>query len=161
MDQAKPSQALLTWDIELSNVPAEKRKQRAKRRQQKTPERGMGVLRSSSVGHLGRRIAQQTAWPVLLWDIAFGPEYDLTRLKTHPVCGLMFFSCAVLPFAMENPARSRIWLLCPSVKWLLKRRNVSFETVHYCAFGTRWKKPTSFLGTHLDLSVLSRMTPMS
>ena len=76
---------------------------------------------------------------------------------------LMFFSCAVLrlalhwqlPFTMENPARSRIWL-CPSVKWLLKRRNVSFETVHYCAFGTRWKKPTSFLGTHLDLSVLSR-----
>ena len=171
-------------------------------------------------GRLGRSVAHVTAWPVLLWDIAFGPDYDLTKRKhqqlilgwlqaglirgghlgtpcnsfsrardrpggpprlrsdelplglpnLRPVDSekirvgncLMFFSCAVLrlalhwqlPFTMENPSRSRIWL-CPSVRWLLKRRNVSSETVHYCAFGTRWKKPTSFLGTFLDLSVLS------
>ena len=69
MNQAKPSHAPLTWDIELSNMPAaEKRKQRAKRRQQKTPEPGMGVLRSSSVGHLTLKRYQEMWRGFVKWS---------------------------------------------------------------------------------------------
>ena len=74
---------------------------------------------------------------------------------------LMRFSCAVLrlalalhlPWTMENPQRSRLWI-CPPVLNLLRRRHTTAKEVHFCAFGTPWKKPTKFFGVHLNLDVL-------
>lgn len=73
----------------------------------------------------------------------------------------MYFSCHVLqlalqlhvPFTMENPSRSRLWL-CPAVLRIMRRRFVQTVDVTYCVFGTAWKKPTKILGVHLDLSIL-------
>ena len=72
----------------------------------------------------------------------------------------MYFSCRVLqlalqlhvPFTMENPSRSRLWI--SSVLRVMRRRFVQTVDVTYCAFGTAWKKPTKILGVHIDLSIL-------
>ena len=74
---------------------------------------------------------------------------------------LMRFSCWVLrlaislhiPFTMENPHRSRLWI-CPPVLQILRRRVVVWKEIHFCAFGTPWKKPTRVLGVHLSLDIL-------
>eukprot|EP00438_Fugacium_kawagutii_P012339 Skav221970 [mRNA] locus=scaffold195:898936:903000:- [translate_table: standard] len=167
-------------------------------------------------GRLGSCIAKECGWPVLLWDISYGPEYDLTvrrrqQLILHWInsgvvkaghlgtpCNsfsrardrpggpprlrsdsqpmgleglrphderkvqlgnkLMFFTCAVLrlalhwwiPFTLENPQRSRLWIV-PPVMRLLKRKFTAVVDVHFCCFGTRWKKPTKIFGVHIPL----------
>ena len=76
---------------------------------------------------------------------------------------LMYFSCRILrlamfwriPFTLENPERSRLWL-CPAVKSLLRRRGTSSVVVHFCAFGTSWKKPTRFFGVNVELDILQQ-----
>ena len=156
----------------------------------------------SGCGRLGASVAEHCGWPVLLWDITYGEDYDLTkrcnqmkiihwissglvraghlgtpcnsfsrardqpggppplRSDTRPLGladlrpadaakvklgnRLMYFSCTIfrlalhwrIPFTMENPARSR---LCPTVQWLLKRKQVQASVVDFCAFGTAWK----------------------
>ena len=73
----------------------------------------------------------------------------------------MHFTCSVLrlavhwrlPFTLENPARSLLWL-CPPVRWLLRRTPVQFATVELCAFGTAWRKSTGVLGTWVNLDAL-------
>ena len=175
----------------------------------------------SGCGRLGRSVARHCGWPVLLWDIDYGDQYDLTvrtnqmrivhwitsgvvrgghlgtpcnsfsrardrpggppRLRTDDkplgLDGLrdvdagkvrvgntlMYFSCRILrlamfwriPFTLENPERSRLWL-CPAVKSLLKRRGTSSVVVHFCAFGTSWKKPTRFFGVNVELDILQQ-----
>lgn len=59
----------------------------------------------------------------------------------------------VVPWTMENPATSRIWL-CPQVLHVLRRRNVQLWTCEFCMFGTPWRKSTRFLGVHIRLDVL-------
>ena len=74
---------------------------------------------------------------------------------------LMRFSCAVLllalvyhiPWTLENPERSRLWL-CPSVQNILRGRAVQLVDVTFCAFGMAWKKPTWIVSVHLGLSIL-------
>ena len=74
----------------------------------------------------------------------------------------MRFSCAVLllalvyhiPWTLENPERSRLWL-CPSVQNILRERAVQLVDVTFCAFGMAWKKPTWIVSVHLDLSILA------
>ena len=86
-------------------------------------------------------------------------ESDALKVRLCNV--LMYFSCHVLqlalqlhvPFTMENPSRSRLWL-CPAVLRIMRRRFVQTVDVTYCVFGTAWKKPTKILGVHLDLSIL-------
>lgn len=173
----------------------------------------------SGTGRLGRTVSRCCGWPVLLWDIEYGEQYDLTKrcnqqkifnwvhsgviraghlctpcnsfsrardqpggppplrsdkhvlglsnlrphdqLKVRVGNSLMYFSCRLLhkcrvlriPFTLENPQRSRLWL-CPSVKRLFKCPQVAFVDVTFCACGTRWKKPTRFLTVCLDLSHL-------
>ena len=175
----------------------------------------------SGCGRLGRSVARHCGWPVLLWDIDYGDQYDLTvrtnqmrivhwitsgvvrgghlgtpcnsfsrardrpggppRLRTDDkplgLDGLrdvdagkvrvgntlMYFSCRILrlamfwriPFTLENPERSRLWL-CPAVKSLLRRRGTSSVVVHFCAFGTSWKKPTRFFGVNVELDILQQ-----
>ena len=145
----------------------------------------------SGSGRLGKTIAQHIHWPVLLWDIEFGENYDLLtrsnqqliKHRIFPSKGsagwatspsqrqratctgkpsacryerevrqgncLMRFSCAVLllalvyhiPWTLENPERSRLWL-CPSVQNIFRGRAVQLVDVTFCAFGMAWKKPT-------------------
>ena len=74
---------------------------------------------------------------------------------------LMRFTCRVLllalqlylPFTLENPHRSRLWL-CPGVKSVCRRNRVEQCDVTFCAFGTCWKKPTKFLSVNLPLDLL-------
>ena len=60
-----------------------------------------------------------------------------------------------IPFTLENPARSRIWL-CPPVLRLLRRRKVQQVFFEMCMFGTPWKKPTSLVGVHIQLETIGQ-----
>ena len=177
----------------------------------------------SGCGRLGKSIHRVCAWPVLLWDISFGENYDLTKranqqlilhwissgqiraghlgtpcntfsrardrpggpprlrsdsqplgladlrtvdqLKVRAGNVLMWFSCRVLhmarrlrlPFTLENPLRSRLWL-CPSVRQLMRCPNTWVQDITFCAFGTKWKKPTRFFSVCLDLHFLAPYT---
>ena len=55
-----------------------------------------------------------------------------------------------LPFTLENPRRSRLWI-CPPMLALLRKRNVSTFFVGFCMFNRPWKKPTTFAGVHVSL----------
>jgi hypothetical protein len=56
-----------------------------------------------------------------------------------------------IPFALENPATSRIWL-CPPVLALLRKKGIRHVDVDFCAFGKPWRKRTRFVyfGLQLD-----------
>lgn len=58
-----------------------------------------------------------------------------------------------LPFTLENPRRSRLWI-CPPMLALLRRRNVSTVFVDFCMFNKPWKKPTTFAGVHVSFTRL-------
>ena len=175
----------------------------------------------SGNGRLGRSVHKACGWPVLLWDLTFGEQYDLTvranqqriihwlssglvraghlgtpcntfsRARDQPggppqlrsdafPLGLsnlrpgdavkvrignvlMRFTSRVLllalqlhvPFTLENPSRSRLWL-CPPIRYLMRRRNVTVNLVEFCAFGTRWRKSTMFLSMWMCLDVLQQ-----
>ena len=174
----------------------------------------------SGTGRLGKAVSRYAGMPVLLWDITYGPEYDLTKpavqrlvlgwiqngsvvaghlgtpchsfsrardrpggpprlrsdsqplgldglkpwdeakvrqgncLMRFTVRVLLLALAMVLPFTLENPARSRLWI-CPPVVALLRRKFVTCQLVEYCMFGMPWKKSTMFLGVHLSLVRLS------
>eukprot|EP00434_Breviolum_minutum_P020702 symbB.v1.2.018256.t1/scaffold1449.1/size118046/7 len=55
-----------------------------------------------------------------------------------------------LPFTLENPRRSPLWI-CPPMLALLRRRNVSTVFVDFCMFK---KKPTTFAGVHVSFTRL-------
>ncbi len=173
----------------------------------------------SGSGRLGRAVHRACNWTVLLWDIEYGDNYDLTQRRNQQLilhwmqsgqirgghlgtpCNsfsrardrpggpprlrsdqlplglpdlrpcdarkvqigncLMRFTCRVLlmalqlflPFSLENPHRSRLWL-CPGIKAVSRRRRVEQVEVTFCSFGTLWKKPTRFLAVNLSLDLL-------
>ena len=49
-----------------------------------------------------------------------------------------------IPWSIENPARSRLWI-APQMSKLSRMRNVVFSVTHYCMWGASWRKPTGFL----------------
>ncbi len=194
------------------------------------PALNIGVFRSlvvpvfieifSGCGLLGKTVARLNFWPVLLWDITLGPQYDLrarenrwkilgwmrsglvtmghlgTPCNTYSrardrqpgppplrsdvhVMGLpglrahdavkvaegnlfmrfsvqvMLLACAMgLGFTMENPGRSRIWLV-PAVKKLLRSKCISFQLFEMCMFGTPWKKTTGIAAAFVNLTPLA------
>ena len=168
---------------------------------------------------LAAAVAKHTVWPVLVWDICLGAEYDLRSpakrhlisnwIKSGWIAGLhlgtpcesfsrardvppgppplrsnerpmgldclrpadqikvtignmfMRFSAFLLslclrlgvPATMENPQRSRIWL-CPPIAAIIRKRQVSWNITHYCAWGKPFKKATVFLAIHVALNRL-------
>lgn len=54
-----------------------------------------------------------------------------------------------LPWTIENPASSRAWLTREMLE--LCSLGAVPQTVHYCQYGKKWKKPTTFLGWHVPL----------
>ena len=171
-------------------------------------------------GRLGHSIYNNCGWPVLLWDISFGENYDLTQVGNQQKiltwlyggviraghlgtpCNsfsrardqpggppqlrsdlmplglpnlrpgdankvklgniLLRFSVKVMKkardlfiaFTIENPARSRLWI-CPPMSSFLRLRGVQQALVEFCAFGTRWRKSTKFVGVHVSFDCLS------
>lgn len=174
----------------------------------------------SGCGLLGKTVAKHNFWPVLLWDITLGPQYDLRsrenrwkilgwmrsgqvtmghlgtpcntfsrardrqpgppplrsdihvmglpNLRAHDAVKVaegnlfMRFSVQVmtlaialgLGFTMENPGRSRIWLV-PAVRKLLRSRCISFQLFEMCMFGTPWKKTTGVAAAFVNLTPLA------
>ena len=49
-----------------------------------------------------------------------------------------------LPWAIENPLSSRLWLTA-GIKSLMNGEHVQFIKLHMCQFGSKWKKPTGIL----------------
>jgi len=208
---------------------ATSKRRRGKKGQQALPQAALNPAASLTFavfleifcgcGRLGQRVAAQCHWPVLLWDISLGEQYDLTkranqqkiihwmqhglvraghlgtpcnsfsrardrpggppplRSDTEPMGKqflqaadaakvrigniLLYFSCRVLglalqlhlPFTLGNPQRSRLWITPPILR-LLRKQHFSYVDVHFCMFGTPWKKPTRVLGCHLNLDGL-------
>ena len=62
---------------------------------------------------------------------------------------------AGLPFVIENPATSRLWLAPPMAK-LLRSPRVQVVNTDYCGFGTPWRKRTSLAFANCDLSGAAR-----
>ena len=86
-------------------------------------------------------------------------DKDAAKLKVGNAClraSLKLIRCALkgkVPFIMENPWSSKIWLV-PEVQELLKLPQVHFVRADFCCFGTPWKKPTGFMCGNLDWSDL-------
>ena len=86
---------------------------------------------------------------------------DAARVTVGNV--LLRFSCRVLllavqyrmPFTLENPKTSRIWLTPPLLR-ILRNRCCVVCDVDFCMFGTRWRKPTRVLSVHLALDGLQQ-----
>jgi len=60
-----------------------------------------------------------------------------------------------LPFIVENPATSRLWLI-PQMQRAQRWDHASFDTTLYYMDGKPWKKPTSILAYRVDLSTVVR-----
>lgn len=175
----------------------------------------------SGSGRLGQCVLKDNNVPVLLWDIQYGPEYDLRSLKKRQliagwmragfICGghlgtpcnsftrardnppgppplrsnshvlglpnlavhdqkkvndgnlFMRFSVFILrlalvlhiPFSMENPRTSRLWL-CPAVQKLMRNKNTYQQIVEFCMFGMRWRKSTMFVSVWVRFDNLNQ-----
>eukprot|EP00438_Fugacium_kawagutii_P003457 Skav217388 [mRNA] locus=scaffold532:114975:115463:- [translate_table: standard] len=76
---------------------------------------------------------------------------------------LLYFTCRILnlaalyflPFTLENPKRSRLWIIPPMLR-LLRKRCANTCDVDFCMFGTAWKKPTKVFSVHLPLEMLQQ-----
>jgi hypothetical protein len=49
-----------------------------------------------------------------------------------------------IPFVLENPLSSRMWLM-PSLRRFISKTGARFNQVDYCQYGTDWRKPTGLL----------------
>ena len=61
-----------------------------------------------------------------------------------------------IPYILENPATSKAWYL-PPIQSHIQKQHVQFITCDFCQFGTKWKKPTSFICGHVDPLDLTRL----
>ena len=61
-----------------------------------------------------------------------------------------------LPWIVENPQTSRLWL-CPGFVALMKQANVQFVVFHMCQFGSKWKKPTSIMTGNIPEHMLREL----
>ena len=61
-----------------------------------------------------------------------------------------------VPYALENPASSKAWFI-PQIQSHIRQQHIQFVTGDFCQFGTRWKKPTSFICGWCDPLDLTRL----
>ena len=67
---------------------------------------------------------------------------------------VMKLACLLyLPFTLENPARSRIWL-CPPMLKMSRNHHISLETFEMCMFGCLWRKATCIMAAWLNVEFL-------
>lgn len=67
----------------------------------------------------------------------------------------IFLKCGI-PFIVENPGLSFLWLL-PEFQKLLAHPDVVLVQADQCLFGTRWRKRTGFLCGHIDRCDLEKL----
>jgi hypothetical protein len=60
-----------------------------------------------------------------------------------------------IPYALENPATSMAWEM-QHLQRFCKTYDPNFCHLDFCQFGERWKKPTTILYNHCDLSPLNK-----
>ena len=61
-----------------------------------------------------------------------------------------------LPFIVENPQSSRLWLT-PGFQALIAQDNVELVIFHMCQFGSKWKKPTTVLAGNIPSHLLDTL----
>ena len=61
----------------------------------------------------------------------------------------------LVPWSLENPARSRFWLAARVLR-LARMRGVCFTITDMCQWGTPWMKPTGFLTWGLSVDSLAK-----
>ena len=69
--------------------------------------------------------------------------YEGNLFMRFSVSVLLLALKLVIPFIMENPVRSRIWL-CPGLCKLRRMRHVFFEAFEFCMFGSLGENPLLF-----------------
>ena len=67
-------------------------------------------------------------------------------------CLRITLACHV-PFTLENPRNSRLWL-CPPIRHVCRRRDVRIRHTEFCMFGTPWRKSTTFAAAFVSLDML-------
>ena len=94
------------------------------------------------------------------------PSLDGKRLervllgnKTAAACAYLcrVFLRSKVPFIVENPGMSFLWLL-PEFQALLRHNNVIFVQADQCLFGTAWRKRTGFLCGNIDACDLEKLS---
>jgi hypothetical protein len=86
----------------------------------------------------------------LPWGLPGLCEKDVERLRVGNLLARFTIRYALLclefkvPFMIENPLTSRLWVLPPMIK-LLKQPGVQVVVVDFCQFGTRWRKSTKLV----------------
>lgn len=156
---------VLLWDIKLGSA--------YDLRHLQAQHRILGWIRSGKIrgGHLGtpcqsfsRARDCPPGPPPLRSDAAplglprLSPK-DFDKVRVGNI--LMRFSARVMqqaaqqniPFSLENPRTSRLWL-CPPVLQLLRRRCTRTYVTEFCMFGMPWRKSTQFVTVGADFSAL-------
>lgn len=156
---------MLLWDIKLGSA--------YDLRHLQAQHRILGWIRSGKIrgGHLGtpcqsfsRARDCPPGPPPLRSDAAplglprLSPK-DFDKVRVGNI--LMRFSARVMqqaaqqniPFSLENPRTSRLWL-CPPVLQLLRRRCTRTYVTEFCMFGMPWRKSTQFVTVGADFSAL-------
>ena len=93
-----------------------------------------------------------------LWGL---PLNARDRRKVHEGNQLLAFLLLVLqvceqysiPYVVENPLSSMLWMM-PSMVKFCKKFSPTFVSLDYCAYGESWKKPTTLMYNFLDLQSL-------
>ena len=75
-------------------------------------------------------------------------KVSVANILLHNVLRLLKAAIdATVPFSLENPRSSRLWLV-PELLDLARRANAEWAHVDYCQYQVPWKKSTSFLLFH-------------
>ena len=101
---------------DVAKACAERRNGRSKRHQGNSPIPALSPQRSlviavfleifSGCGHLAKSVARHTGWPVLLWDISLGSEYDLRSPSKRRMIRNWIRTGAVRAFHLGTPCES-------------------------------------------------------
>ena len=86
---------------------------------------------------------------------------DADQAKVDKANYLAYRMCCIIrschrcgvPWAIENPGYSRLWLL-PRIRRLIDHTGSSHVLVDFCQFGERWRKRTRLEFSHCDFDSL-------
>ena len=109
-----------------------------------------------------------TGWPSRLrsdkdlWGLptlCFPPDVSKVEMSNRLVknCISVWQVCVrrEVPMTIENPGRSRLWLI-PFLGKAAQRPHFSLATTHYCMDGCAWTKPTTFRSFRVNLSAVPK-----
>ena len=95
----------------------------------------------------GSRMPSAVRSKEFIWGLPNLPELDAILCETgNKLCratARIIRECEAnhIPWILENPASSMLWI-APPIARILRKPTVSFTVIHQCMCGTAWKKPT-------------------